>query len=109
MRAWEPRRYLPDDAGGDALPQERRGGWSTGMALLLGLALSGGLLLRLAGPPRFPASPPTLDGIVALMRSADPDLTGLAPWLFLAAWALWAWVVVSVLLQAVVATLDVLT
>lgn len=78
-------------------------------ALVAALAFIWLVLRLVAGPFRLPEGLPAPGAIAAALRSADPDWSGVLPWGFMAAWLLWCWLVLSVVLQLVVALLDFLT
>ena len=103
-RAYDFREARPDTA-----PDERAPSQHPGLrALLLTLAISGGFLYLLGGPPHPPVRPDPR-AIVEALRSANPALQGAASWCFALAWALWLWTAGSLLVQGLLLALERLT
>src|SRR3712207_3106895 len=107
-----------DPEEGLRLPGERpAAGERLGLVkLLVALGLSGAILHQLAsrGALTFPDLPnrlPDPGAIRAFLTSSPgPEILGSAlPWLFLGACLFWLWLAASVVLQAAVATLELLT
>ncbi|HEX2034569.1 MAG TPA: LysM peptidoglycan-binding domain-containing protein, partial [Chloroflexota bacterium] len=94
-------------------PQSGAGAPRTGGAslagLLLALAAGGWLLYRLSGRPRLPRSLPAPEAIWQALQRPDLPLDAALPVLAALAWALWLWLVVSVVLRLAVLAADGLT
>jgi len=103
-RAYDFREVQPSLA-----PDERAPSRHPGLrALLLALAISGGFLYLLGGPPHLPVRPDPR-AIIEALRSANPALQGAASWCFALAWALWLWTASSLLVQGLLLALERLT
>jgi nucleoid-associated protein YgaU len=90
-----------------------RAGSGAERAKLLGfgvlMLLAGVCLERVAGPPRLPSGLPGLDDFLAVLAGATLPLDGLLLIALDAAWAVWAWIVLSLMLESALAAADALT
>lgn len=77
-------------------------GYLSLIGLILGLALGAVVLDRLGGLPHLPASVPSWAIIGATLRGSYLPLSVLAYVLAIVAWAVWLWIVVSLLLRLIV-------
>jgi hypothetical protein len=92
-------------ADADELRQSRLGL----LALVLGLGIGAAALYAVAGGPRLPSTLPTWDVAVLTLGGSDLPLEALAYILTTAAWAVWLWLVVSVILRLLVLVADAAT
>lgn len=79
------------------------------VGLLVVLVVTPLALLRFTGSPHLPPALPDPRAIHEALTSNHPDLSGALPWCILGVWLLWLWLLVSVVLQATLAALDMLT
>ena len=79
------------------------------LSLILGLALGGAALYAVSGPPHLPSALPGWETIVVTLRGSylPPEVLGYL--LTTAAWALWIWIVASMLLRFLVAAAETAT
>lgn len=77
--------------------------------LVLLLFLGGAALYRISGPPHLPASLPSKEVILYTLRGSDPPMEALAYIFSTAAWALWIWIVGSLVLELLVVTAELIS
>lgn len=89
--------------------EQRESGIRGLLWLVLGLALGGAALYGVAGPPRLPAELPSWSTISATLQGSylAPEVVAYA--LTTAAWAMWLWMVGTLVLRVVVGIADALT
>jgi nucleoid-associated protein YgaU/DNA-binding SARP family transcriptional activator len=63
------------------------------------MLLAGAGLAEVAGPPRLPAAFPQAKDVIALLSGSSVPLAPIGLLLLDAAWILWAWIVISLLLE----------
>ncbi|MBV9600662.1 MAG: LysM peptidoglycan-binding domain-containing protein [Chloroflexi bacterium] len=78
------------------------GFWALMLAAGLGLATA-------LGPPRIPSGLPRLDDVLTVLAGATLPLDALLLVLVDTVWALWAWITLSLLVESVLTTADVVT
>lgn len=93
-------------AGMDLHHSERRQSRLGLIGLMLGLALGAAALYVLAGPPRLPPSLPSWAGVAATLRGSYLPPEAVAYVLTTAAWAVWVWIIASLILRLVVVSAE---
>ncbi|MCX6021593.1 MAG: hypothetical protein NTZ05_07655 [Chloroflexi bacterium] len=89
---------------------ERRHPGSLGLiGLILGLVLGAGALYAVGGPPHLPAELPSWELIVITLQGSSVPYEALAYILTMAAWAVWFWMVASLLLRVLVVSAEAVT
>ncbi|HET7767564.1 MAG TPA: LysM peptidoglycan-binding domain-containing protein, partial [Chloroflexota bacterium] len=81
--------------------------WLIGFAE--GLALGGGLLHRLVGPPRVPSPLPRWSDILLALGAADVPTDALVYLFGMTAWAIWIWLAGTAVLRLVVVAAEAVT
>src|SRR5918912_1622166 len=87
-------------------PAASSGGAVSLRVLIPFLILLGAGLYRVVGPPHTPDAPlalPDPSSLEALLRSSHPPLDGAIYVVGMLGWAVWAWLVLSLLLQVLAA------
>src|SRR5918912_2000665 len=90
-------------------PAASSGGAVSLRVLIPFLILLGAGLYRIVGPPHPPDAPlalPDPSSLEALLRSSHPPLDGAIYVVGMLGWAVWAWLVLSLLLQIAVAVAE---
>lgn len=99
----------PIHAEDNVLHTHSRGGRAQ-LLLLAALMLAAGAgLAAAAGPPRLPPHVPEFDDVLKILAGATLPLDALLLVLVDAAWVVWAWIVLSLLLQSLLGAADLLT
>ncbi|MHB1131012.1 MAG: LysM peptidoglycan-binding domain-containing protein [Chloroflexota bacterium] len=80
---------------------DRRRSWLGLAGLVLGLLAGAVVLYALAGPPRLPAEIPDWSAVVATLQGSYLPSEAVAYAATTAAWALWFWIVASLVLRVV--------
>jgi len=89
-----------------SLEEEPRHRYAGLIGLILGLAVGAVVLKVTAGPPHLPSQLPAWNVIVTTLRGSSLPLGVLAYLLSMAAWAVWLWIVASILLRILVVGAD---
>ncbi len=88
---------------------DRSNAWTL-LWLLLALTFGGWLLLSASGPPRLPDRLPDLEAVKRTLTGSELPPVGVTLYvLSTAAWALWGWFALSLMLQLALAALHALT
>jgi LysM repeat protein len=86
--------------------EQRRSSYLGLVSLLVGLLLGAVVLEVAAGPPHLPTNLLDWNEVGAILRGSSLPLDVLAYILSMAAWALWLWIVASLLLRVIVLVTD---
>ncbi len=87
----------------------RRPGYLGLAGLILGLALGALALYAVAGPPRLPQELPGWDAVALTLRGSYLPLEAVAYILTTGAWAVWLWIVASLILRLAVLSAEAVT
>ena len=89
--------------------EEQRQSSAAGLVgLAIGLGLGAVILYAIDGPPRLPDQLPSWDVVSLTLQGSSVPYGALVYLLMTAAWAIWAWVVASLVLRLIVVSFDVL-
>ena len=78
------------------------------VGLAIGLGLGAVILYAIDGPPRLPDQLPSWDVVLLTLQGSSVPYSALVYLLVTAAWAIWAWVVASLVLRLIVVSFDVM-
>src|SRR6516225_1588112 len=91
----------------DAVHAHSRGDRAKLLGFGVLMLVAGGGLAVVAGPPRLPSSVPRLGDALQVLGGASLPLDALLLVLLDAAWAVWIWIVLSLLLEVLLLAADV--
>lgn len=78
------------------------------LGLIATLTVGAVVLYHLAGPPHLPATPPDWNATRKVLTGSDIPVPALAYLLSTTAWAIWLWIVGSILLRTLLAIIETL-